>query len=73
MLNTEKSCDTHRRPPESHVPPSAHDALQRVVFAATAADVTDVVVAGRRVVAGGEHQLLGDVGTLLDRAVAAVL
>jgi len=49
------------------------DALQRVVFAATAADVTDVVVAGRRVVAGGEHQLLGDVGPLLDRAVTAVL
>jgi formiminoglutamate deiminase len=49
------------------------DALQRVVFAGTAADVTDVVVAGRRVVAGGEHLLLGDIGTLLDRAVAAVL
>ena len=49
------------------------DALDRVVFAATAADVTDVVVGGRRVVAGGEHQLLGDVGRLLDVAVAAVL
>ena len=42
------------------------DALSRVVFAATAADVTDVVVSGRRVVAGGEHLLLGDVGALLD-------
>ncbi len=51
----------------------AADALERVVFAATAADVTDVLVAGRRVVAGGEHQLLGDVGALLERAVAAVL
>jgi formiminoglutamate deiminase len=49
------------------------DALQRVVFAATAADVTDVVVAGRRIVADGEHQLLGDVGALLHRAVADVL
>jgi formiminoglutamate deiminase len=49
------------------------DALERVVFAATASDVTDVVSSGRRVVAGGEHQLLGDVGALLDRAVAAVL
>jgi hypothetical protein len=44
-----------------------------VVFAATAADVTDVVGAGLRVVAGGEHLLLGDVGALLTRAVAAVL
>jgi formiminoglutamate deiminase len=49
------------------------DALERVVFAATASDVTDVVSSGRRVVAAGEHQLLGDVGALLDRAVAAVL
>ena len=49
------------------------DALGRVVFAATAADVTDVVVSGQRVVAGGEHLLLGDVGALLTRAVAAVL
>ena len=49
------------------------DALGRVVFAATAADVTDVVVAGQRVVAGGEHLLLGNVGALLSRAVAAVL
>ena len=49
------------------------DAVERVVFAATAADVTDVVVSGRRVVAGGHHLLLGDVGPLLQRAVAAVL
>lgn len=51
---------------------AASDAVERVVFAATAADVTDVVVAGRRVVAGGEHQRLGDVGRRLDRAVAAL-
>jgi cytosine/adenosine deaminase-related metal-dependent hydrolase len=49
------------------------DALGRVVFAATAADVTDVVVSGQRVVAAGDHLLLGDVGALLSRAVAAVL
>jgi formiminoglutamate deiminase len=49
------------------------DALERVVFAGTAADVTDVVVSGRRVVAGGEHLLLGDVGPLLDRSVAPLL
>jgi len=49
------------------------DAVERVVFAATAADVTDVVVAGRRVVAAGEHLLLGDVGAMLDRAVAPLL
>ena len=49
------------------------DALERVVFAATAADITDVVASGRRVVAHGEHLLLGDVGRLLADAVAAVL
>ena len=49
------------------------EAVERVVFAATAADVTDVVVSGRRVVAGGQHLLVGDVGPLLQRAVAAVL
>ena len=45
------------------------DAVQRVVFAGTAADVTDVVVSGRRVVEGGEHRL-GDVGRLLADAIA---
>jgi formiminoglutamate deiminase len=48
------------------------DAAERVVFAATAADVTDVVVSGRRVVEDGRHLLLGDVGTLLADAVSAV-
>jgi formiminoglutamate deiminase len=48
------------------------DAVDRVVFAAGAADVTDVVVGGRRVVAGGEHLLLGDVGGLIGGAVAAL-
>jgi formiminoglutamate deiminase len=49
------------------------DLAAAVIYAATAADVTDVVVAGRRVVAAGEHLLLGDVGALLDRAVGALL
>jgi formiminoglutamate deiminase len=49
------------------------EALDRVVFAATSADVTDVVVGGRHVVAGGEHQLLGGVGRLLDEAISPLL
>ena len=48
------------------------DAVDRVVFGAAAADVTDVVVGGRRVVDGGEHVLLGDVGGLIGDAVAAL-
>jgi formiminoglutamate deiminase len=48
------------------------DVVQRVVFAGTAADVTDVVVAGRRVVESGEHRL-GDVGRLLTDAVTTLL
>jgi formiminoglutamate deiminase len=46
-------------------------ALDTVIFAASAADVTDVVVDGRRVVREGEHRL-GDVGRLLADAIAAV-
>ena len=48
------------------------DAVDRVIFGAGAADVTDVVVGGRRVVAGGEHLLLGDVGGQIGDAVAAL-
>jgi formiminoglutamate deiminase len=43
-------------------------ALDTVVFAATAADVTDVVAAGRHVVEAGRH-MLGDVGLLLRNAI----
>jgi formiminoglutamate deiminase len=50
---------------------SAADALDRVVFAATAADVTDVVSGGRRVVTDRQH-VLGDVGRLLAEAIAAL-
>ena len=48
------------------------EAAERVVFAATASDVTDVVVSGRRVVQDGAHLLLGDVGERLAAAVSAL-
>jgi cytosine/adenosine deaminase-related metal-dependent hydrolase len=47
--------------------------LESLVFAATAADVTDVIVGGRRVVADGHHLLIDDVPAALDAAVQAVL
>ncbi len=47
-------------------------AVEAAVFAATAADVTDVVVDGRPVVADGRHRDL-DVGAELAAAIAAVL
>ncbi|WP_347354634.1 formimidoylglutamate deiminase [Intrasporangium sp.] len=48
------------------------DALAHVVFAATAADVTDVFVGGAAVVRDGRH-LSVDVGPELESAVAAAL
>jgi formiminoglutamate deiminase len=48
------------------------DAVDHVVFAATAADVTSVVVSGRQVVGDGRHLLVGDVGAALDRAIGAL-
>jgi cytosine/adenosine deaminase-related metal-dependent hydrolase len=42
-----------------------------VLFGASASDVTDVIVDGRRVVRDGEH-VLGDVGALLGTAIADV-
>jgi formiminoglutamate deiminase len=50
----------------------ADDLLAAVVFAATAADVCDVVVGGRQVVADGRHLLVGDVAAALDGAIRAV-
>ena len=42
---------------------TAATAIQHLVFAATAADVTEgVVIAGRAVVARGRHTSIGDVG-----------
>jgi formiminoglutamate deiminase len=46
--------------------------LESVVFAATAADVRDVVVGGSRIVAYGRHVLVGDVPAALSSAIAAV-
>jgi formiminoglutamate deiminase len=51
---------------------SAADAVDHLVFAATAADVTSVVVGGRQVVADGRHLLVGDVGRALAAALAAL-
>jgi formiminoglutamate deiminase len=50
----------------------AADAADHLVFAASAADVTDVVAGGRQVVADRRHLLVGDVGRALAAAIAAV-
>ena len=47
--------------------------LDAVVFAATAADVTDVVVDDRHVVRDRQHLLIDDVARELATSVAAVL
>ncbi|MFU8841041.1 MAG: formimidoylglutamate deiminase [Nitriliruptoraceae bacterium] len=49
----------------------AADAAATAVFAASAADVTDVVVGGRRIVRDRDH-VLGDVAALLARAIDGV-
>ena len=48
------------------------EAADQLVFAATAADVTSVVVSGRQVVRDGRHLLVEDVGGTLARALAAL-
>jgi formiminoglutamate deiminase len=48
-------------------------ALEAVVFAATAADVTDVVGSGRRVVRAGAHTSVEDVPAALAAAIHALL
>jgi formiminoglutamate deiminase len=48
-------------------------ALEAAVFAASAADVTDVVISGRDVVRGGVHLLVPDVPGELARSIRAVL
>jgi cytosine/adenosine deaminase-related metal-dependent hydrolase len=52
---------------------SAGTALESVVFAATAADVRDVVIGGRDTVSGGRHLLIDDVPAALSAAIRAVL
>ncbi|MGH2753865.1 MAG: formimidoylglutamate deiminase [Actinomycetota bacterium] len=49
------------------------DVLSHVVFAATDADVTTVVVAGEPIVEEGRHRLIENVGGELEAAIAAVL
>jgi formiminoglutamate deiminase len=48
------------------------DAVDQLVFAATAADVHSVVVSGRQVVRDGRHLLVGDVAAALGKAIAAL-
>jgi len=48
------------------------DLLAAAVFAATAADVADLVVGGREVVAGGRHLLVEDVPGALWKSIAAL-
>jgi formiminoglutamate deiminase len=48
------------------------DLLAAAVFAATAADVAELVVGGRQVVAGGRHLLVEDVPAALARSIAAL-
>ncbi len=50
----------------------SEDLVDHVVFAATAADVTHLVVAGRPVVEGRCHLALGDVGPALASAIGAL-
>jgi len=45
--------------------------VETAVFAASAADVTDVITGGRHVVAGGKH-LTMDVAAELTTSIAAV-
>jgi formiminoglutamate deiminase len=47
--------------------------LEAILFAATAADVRDVVIGGRDVVADGRHLLIDDVPGALRSAIQAVL
>jgi len=52
---------------------AAGAALEAAVFAATSADVTDVVISGRDVVRDGVHLLVPDVPGELSRSIRAVL
>jgi formiminoglutamate deiminase len=52
---------------------TAATALESVIFGASAADVRHLVVAGRVVVADGQHLLVPDVPSALEAAIGAVL
>ena len=68
------------RSSRSRLRPRVHLACQLIAFvaimlralAATAADVTSVVVSGRQVVRDGRHLLVDDVPGALARAIAAL-
>jgi len=47
--------------------------LESLLFAGSAADVSDVIVAGRPVVAGARHLLVGDVAAELSAAIDEVV
>lgn len=49
-----------------------HLGAETAVFAASAADVTDVIAGGRRVVTEGRHALVDDVPTALTNAITAL-
>jgi formiminoglutamate deiminase len=51
---------------------TAETAVEHLVFAATSADVTDVVVAGRPVVERGRHVRIDDVGEALREAISGL-
>jgi hypothetical protein len=51
----------------------AATALESVIFGASAADVTNVVIGGRDVVRDGVHLLVSDVPGELSRSIRAVL
>ena len=51
----------------------AGTALESVIFAGSAADVRNVVISGRDVVAEGRHLLVDDVPAALDAAIAPLL
>lgn len=53
--------------------PGLDHVVERVVFAASAADVRHVLAGGRPIVEEGEHQLLGDVAGELSAAIEAVV
>ena len=51
---------------------AAPDAIEATVFAASAADVTDVIVDGRRIVADGRHVEI-DVAAELHAAITELM
>jgi formiminoglutamate deiminase len=57
-------------PRTAGAPPAA--ALESVIFGATASDVRSLVVGGKDIVSGGQHQLVPDVPGALASAIAAV-